>query len=200
VLIRKHIGRLCDDGCIDAASCTFLRDLAPRSGAKESFDRALPCRTCRGVERRAIVGCPINTTQRIRKAARIDPVAQALIGWRPESARHERVKTVAIGERPNATHCRAAVVQSTANAMQFAAIELPHQHTVHVARERDLLHGDVYMLPATGELAIPQCRIDAGSGDHVGMKPTGIKCLFDRCAIRISCQAQCATHGRGNEL
>ena len=158
------------------------------------------CGTHRRVECRAVVAQPVHTAQRVVHTAFIHPVRQSLVRRRTEAPRHQAVETPAIGQRPDAAHGGAAVVQSPTHAVQFASVELPHQQAVDVAAEGHLLDGHIDMLPATRATARIVRRHRARPGHHLCMEGAGIKRFFHRRPIRFTGQPQCAAHCRGHEL
>src|SRR5690606_10313925 len=104
------------------------------------------------------------------------------------------------GEPPDAAHRGPAVVQRAADAMELAAVELPDQHAVHVAAERDLLDRYVDVLAEARMEARVPCRHRAGRGDHLRVKSAGVERFLDRRQVRLARQTQRAAHRGRDEL
>src|SRR5690606_2619866 len=113
---------------------------------------------------------------------------------RSEAPGHQTVETPSVRETPQTAHGRTAVVQRVADPVELAAIELPTNHAVDVAAERDFLNGHVDVLSETG----PETRIPRGHrarrGHHVRVKRARVERLLDRRPVRLARQAQSASH------
>src|ERR1700760_3968902 len=100
-----------------------------------------------------------------------------------------------IGQGPDATHGREAIVESSADAMELSSVELPDQDAVDVAGEGYFLGRHIYVLAFAGSAAfIVRCH-GACCGCHICMEETGVQSFLYRRAIGLACQAQDATSG-----
>src|SRR5690606_5910418 len=144
--IVRHVARLLDDARADAAASSLRADLGARSRPNERVDRAFPLRTGCGGGRRAIETKPVDAAEPVRQAGLVDPPRQRLVRGRAEAPGHQTVEAPSVGEPPETAHGRAAVVQRLARAVELAPVELPREHRVHRAAERDLLDRDVDVL------------------------------------------------------
>ncbi len=200
VRIRQHIRRLRDDRRVDPAPASFSRDRLAGPRAKERLYGRFPRGARLGIERRAVVCRPVGPAQRVRESRLVDPVAQCLIGGSAETACHQRVKAEPIRERPDAAYRRATVVERAADPMQLAPIELPDEHAVHVARERDFLNGDIDVLPEPARAAFVEGGHRARGRGHIRVESAGVERFLHRRPIRIAGDPKRAAHRRRDEL
>ena len=84
--------------------------------------------------------------------------------------------------------------------MQLSPIELPDEDAVDYSAERDLLRGNIDVLPLSARTARIVSRHRSRRRHHVGMEQARVEGFFHGWPVRLSGQTQHATHGRRHEL
>jgi hypothetical protein len=138
--------------------------------------------------------------QRVGHADFINPVRQALIGRRPQTPGHQRVKAPAIRQLPDRLDRRLAVSQRAADARQLALVKLPAQDAVEVPAEGHLLDRNIDMLARSVRASRIMRRQRPGSGHHVGMEGAGIERFLDRGHVWLTRHTQRTAHRRRHQF
>src|SRR6185437_620987 len=142
----QYVRRGCEDTCVDASATPLPGHLQTRASQEEGGDRRFPVAADLRRQRRAIVSEPVDAAQRVASAGLIHPVRQRLVRGRTEATRHERMETPAVRELPDTTDGAFPVIDGTADSLELAMIELPHQYAADIAAESDFLSGHIDML------------------------------------------------------
>src|SRR5690348_2147115 len=101
----------------------------------------------------------------------------------------------AVGQFPDTTYRRLAVVHRSTHSVQLSAVELPDEDADDDAAERDLLRRNINMLALPARTARIMGRHCSRSRHHVGVEEAGVEGFLHGGPIRLTGQAQHATHG-----